>query len=178
MPLTDSDTKAVVALVLVELSKRRQRRIVTAMAVLSAMASIPVYVLTQVWETTENQGVTIEELRQRPYVAGLATDFHQADRLVIVGTAFGLDAGSVELFYKVNTDVEELMGEESTGETRTQTLYLSGESIEQWTDDQIIVSTTEHERQSLLDRVGKRDFENMIPYIRVVRADGARSSVW
>lgn len=167
MPLTESDTKAVVALVLVELSKRRQRRIVTAMAVLSAMASIPVYVLTQV-----------KELKQRPYVAGLATDFEQAKRLVIVGTAFGSDAGSVELFYKVNTDVEELIGEESTGETRTQTLYLSGESIEQWTDDQIIVSTTEHERQSLLDRVGKRDFENMIPYIRVVRADGARSSVW
>ena len=75
MPLTDSDTKAVVALVLVELSKRRQRRIVTAMAVLSAMASIPVYVLTQVWETTENQGVTIEELRQRPYVAGLVSRY-------------------------------------------------------------------------------------------------------
>ena len=188
MPLTDDDTKVVAARVLVELDRRRHRRIVTAMAVLSAVFSMLVYIITQVRGTQETQETQqedievvterVDEVTRRPYVEGLATDFSEAARLVITGDAFGSDAGTVELFYMVNLDVEELMREESTGEMQTQTLYLRGESIEQWTDDQIVVSTTKQERQSLLEHVGKRDFGNMIPYIRVVRADERRSNIW
>lgn len=173
MPLTDDDTRVVAARVLVEIDRRKHRRIVTAMAVLSAMFSMLAYIVTQVQGTRENRenqqedievvAEQIDELAQRPYVERLATNFSEAARLVIIGNAFGSDAGTVELFYMVNPDVEELMGEESTGEMQTQTLYLRDESIEQWTDDRIIVSTTEQERQSLLEHVGKCDFESMIP---------------
>ncbi len=156
---------------------------ITAMlAMLSAGASIQTCFLNErvteivgqsVQETTDPIRVTTEELAQRPYVEGLETEWSQADRLVIVGTAFGSDAGSIELFYKL-VNIES----GSTRETRSPTLYLSGESIERWTDDEIIVTTTEEERRTLLAPVGELDFEYMTPYIRVVRADRTRSSVW
>ena len=185
--LTDEDTKVIVPRVLAELDRRRRKRIATAVtmafATLSAAASIQTCFLRErvtevvsqrVQETTEPIQETTNELAQRPYVAGLTTEFFEADRLVIVGTAFGNATGSIELFYKKVPSG----GEEPTGETRTQTLYLAGESIEQWTDEEIIVRTTEQERQRMLDRVGEPDFSDMIPYIRVVREDGTRSSVW
>ena len=182
VPLTDADTNVVVERVLIELRKRRLKWIATALAMLSAGASMQTcflnekvmeLVVQRVQETTEPIQETTEELAQRPYVEGLDSEWFQADRLVIIGTAFGSVAGSIELFYKVPN-----VGEESTGETRTPTLYLSDESIERWTDDEIIVRTTEQERQRLLERVNEPDFTEMIPYIRVVRADRTRSSVW
>ena len=187
MALSNAEMAAVVMDVLKELRKRRRKRIAAVstmtFAALSAGASIQTCFLNErvtevvaqrVQETTEPIQETTEELARRPYVEGLETEFSQAERLVIVGTAFGSDPGSIELFYKKAPNV----GEELTGETRTPTLYLPGESIDRWTDDEIVVMTIEEERQRMLDRVDEPDFADMIPYIRVVRADGTRSSVW
>lgn len=187
MPLTDGDMKNVTMHVLAEISKRRRRWVMMALAVLTAVASIQACIFNQrmaelvdqrVQETTEPIQEATDELAQRPYVAGLDTEFSQADRLVIDGTAFGSEAGSIELFYKVIPSIGVPTEDGSLGETRTQTLYLRGESIEQWTDEEIIVRTTEQERQRMLERVGEPDFADMVPYIRVVRADHTRSSVW
>ena len=185
--LTSNEVNEIVLQVMAAIARRRRKRIgkavTMALAALSAGASIQTCFLSErveeyadqrIQETTEPIQEATEELARRPYVAGLDTDFSQADRLIIVGTAFGAAAGSIELFYKKVPSG----GEEPTGETRTPTLYLAGESIEQWADEEIIVRTTEQERQGMLDRVDEPDFADMIPYIRVVRADGTRSAVW
>ena len=122
MPLTDTEMKTVVILVQDELRKSWRRKIAMALAIFSAAMAAYTYYLGTIQEVTD-------ELIERPYVAGLDSEWSAADRLVIDGNAFGSIPGSVELYYKVFR-----LGNGGTGETRTPTLSLSGESIEMWTE--------------------------------------------
>jgi hypothetical protein len=121
---------------------------------------------------------SLERYSQRPYVDGLETEFSQAERLVITGTAFGSSRGSVELFYKLSISNSPAGDTASTAETRTATITLRDERIEEWTESQIIVTTALGQRQVFLDSVGADDFAELIPYIRVVTVDGRRSPLW
>ena len=61
----------------------------------------------------------------------------------------------------------------------TRTIVLEGEQIQQWTENEIIVTTTPAQRAALLSDAGNaRDFNALTPYIRVVTADGRRSNLW
>ena len=119
-----------------------------------------------------------EGYAQRPYVDGLETEFSQAERLVISGTAFGSALGSVELFYK--RSISDAFGtvDNLTEETRSATITLRDEQIEEWEENRIIVRTTMNQRDVFLESVGAEDFGGLIPYIRVVTADGRRSPLW
>lgn len=178
MPLTDNEMRIVELLVQNEIRKGWRRRIAMALAIFSAAMGACTYYLGYVAQETE-RGVeefvqeATDELLDRPYVNGLDSDWSVADRLVIDGSAFGSIPGRVELYYKVFG-----LGGDGTGETRTPTLSLSDESIELWTENMIIVTTTEEQRRVLLDRVDEPDFADLTPYIRVVRADLTRSPVW
>lgn len=120
----------------------------------------------------------VQGYAQRPFVDGLETEFSQANRLVITGTAFGSERGGVELFYKRSIS-DSLAGDaDVTGETRSATITLQNERIEQWTKTQIIVTTTPEQRAVLLESIGADGFEGLIPYIRIATADGRRSPVW
>lgn len=115
---------------------------------------------------------SVEILGDRPYIDGLgvSSDEHE---LIIEGTAFGL-SGRVELFYKlVFTDAVDC------SETRTPTITLYGDRIRSWTETEIVVTTTAEQRLVFRTSVcNAENFENLVPYLRVVTDDGRRSPVW
>lgn len=117
------------------------------------------------------------EVSQRPYINNLATPFAQAQRLVIEGTAFGSSPGSVELYYRASAGTALDDQDQRTG-TQTVTMILQGERIEEWTESEIIVTTTQAQRRQLLESIGASNFGNLVPYIRVVTAGRQRSPVW
>ena len=82
------------------------------------------------------------------------------------------------MFYKLSISDNPAVGTFSTAETRTATITLRDERIEEWTESQIIVTTTPGQRQVFLDSVGADDFAELIPYIRIVTVDGSRSPLW
>ena len=121
----------------------------------------------------------VEILTERPYIEGLETLFEEAERLIIVGRAFGESPGSVELFYElpISDSFEDEMNERAS-QNRSTTITLRGDRIEDWTETQILVNTTPGQRRVLLASIGAEDFTNLIPYLRVVTADRRRSNLW
>ena len=117
----------------------------------------------------------VEGYAERPYVDRLETPFVNADSLVIRGSAFGDSPGWVELFYK-RTILEE--ADSDPRPTRSATVTLTGSSIEDWTDERIIVNTTEEQRAIILESMDATDFQDLVPYIRVRTADNRRSPLW
>ena len=113
-------------------------------------------------------GPIVQQYEETPFVARLTTAYSQAERLTIVGRAFGDSPGElarVELFYRSGTE-------------DTSTIVLQGEQVAEWTDREITVTTTPEQRGSLLAEASAQDFGELTPYIRVVTADGQRSNLW
>lgn len=145
---------------------------------------VPIYIqYMQVDETlnlvsTESaeSGRLVEQVADRPYIDGLATEFGEVDRLVINGTAFGENAGSVELFYKRSVFGEDVQG--AAGDSRSITITLVQERIESWREDQIIVTTTPAQQRALLASMELNTFDDLVPYIRIITAERRRSPLW
>lgn len=102
-----------------------------------------------------------------PFVVGMETEFGGVERLIIVGTAFGPDAGQVELFY-----------ENRSGGARSVAVTLKGDRIVEWTNSRITVTTTLEEQTRIREQLRVRDFGEVVPYVTVMTAEGRTSPVW
>lgn len=102
-----------------------------------------------------------------PFVVGMETEFDNMERLTIVGTAFGPDAGQVELFYQ-----------NGSGGARSGTIVLKEDQIREWTNSRVTVATTLEQQRTIQEQLQVQDFSAVVPYVRVTTADGRSSPVW
>ena len=183
-PLSDRDYQELVAFRVRE-SLRADRRWVIRMLITTLVAVVGS--IAAAWNanraansasqnaTSANDAAvtSVEILEDRPYIDGLgaSSDEHE---LIIEGTAFGSLPGRVELFYKlVFTD------DLGCNETRTPTITLDGDRIRSWTETEIVVTTIDEQRNVFRKSVcNADDFDNLVPYLRVVTNDRRRSPVW
>ena len=122
----------------------------------------------------ERVGERLQPYDARPYVDRLTVSPVNPTSFVIAGTGFGPARGGVELFYKL-----EVTGSlDANVETRSATVTLSGEQIMSWSDQELAVQMTDAQRDTVLSSIGQTDFRDMRPYIRVLTADGRRTSLW
>lgn len=179
-PLSDRDYQELVAFRVRE-SLRADRRWVVRMLI-TALVAVAGSIMAA-WnanqaansasEDATSANVAVETFEARPYIDGLDGSSDEQE-LIIEGTAFGLLPGRVELFYKLS-----LVDDVNCDETRTPTITLDGDRIRSWTETEIVVTTTDEQR--LVFRTGvcnAEDFNNLVPYLRVVTNDGRRSPVW
>lgn len=103
-----------------------------------------------------------------PVVVGMESPFSEPERLVIVGAAFGSDEGHVELYYQQRSEETQSPG----------IVKLGGDQIYEWTDSRIILRTTMQQQQEIKESLQIEDFDDVVPYIVVVTADGEQSNVW
>lgn len=102
-----------------------------------------------------------------PFVVGMETEFDNVERLTIVGTAFGPDAGQVELFYQ-----------NGSGGARSVTIILKEDRIKEWTNGRIKVTTTLEQQRTIQEQLQVQDFSAVVPYVRVTTAEGRSSPIW
>ncbi len=108
-------------------------------------------------------------ISEGPIIFGLDTEFDEASRLEIIGTGFGSEKGSVELYYKVFLE-----------DAETRPVTLRGEQITEWTDTRITAMTNGDQRVQMLGSLenGRENFEGLIPYIMITTADMRVSPLW
>ena len=82
-------------------------------------------------------------------------------------TAFGPNAGQVELFY----------GNRSSG-ARSVSITLKEDRIVEWTNNRIKVTTTMEQQRTIQEQLQVEDFSAVVPYVRVMTAEGRSSPIW
>ncbi len=125
-----------------------------------------VSVLSRDKKTDASYAVMLSKIED-PFVVGMETEFDNVERLTIVGTAFGPDAGQVELFY-----------ENRSGGARSVTIILKEDQIKEWTNSRIKVTTTLEQQRTIQEQLQVRDFSAVVPYVRVMTAEGRPSPIW
>ena len=125
-----------------------------------------VSVLSHDKKTDSDYAVMLSKIDD-PFVVGMETEFDNVDRLIIVGTAFGPNAGRVELTY-----------EHRTGGTRSVSITLKEDRITEWTNNRIKVTTTMEQQRTIQEQLQVEDFSAVVPYVRVTTAEGRSSPSW
>ena len=125
-----------------------------------------VSVLSHDKKTDANYAVMLSKVGD-PFVVGMETEFGSVERLTIIGTAFGPNAGQVELFY-----------ENRSGGARSVAITLKEERIVEWTNSRITVTTTLEQQSRIREQLQVQDFSEVVPYVTVMTAEGRPSPVW
>lgn len=117
-------------------------------------------------KTDANYAVMLSKVGD-PFVVGMETEFASVERLIIVGTAFGWNAGQVELTY-----------ENRSGGTWSAVITLQEDRITEWTNSRITVTTTLEQQRTIREQLQVQNFSDVVPYVRVITAEGRPSPVW